>query len=348
MSRRAMMVSPGAGGGGAANGFYRTITIDHTKVGSSDSSNFPVLVSGTYAYLKTVGHGGKGQSAGGFDIRPYSDNTFTTLYKFELVAYDPTTGTIEMWVKVPSVSHSSDTTFVLAYGKSADTSDVSDKNNTWDANYKSVQHFPDGSTVSIADSTSNAISWTNSAAMTAGIGLIDGGWDMGAVNTNYELAVLSGTGLTDLTLSFWVKLGSVSGGPYGLCSWAGASQDGTPSILIQRDITTLKFYVDGSYREFSFTTLTTGVWYHIGITFASNTTWKFYKDGAVLSTYTGAYNQNKGNVFLGTGFNGQAGGVYDEFRVSTGLARSADYFLAMDNNYRTPSTFYALGVETGR
>jgi hypothetical protein len=38
----------------AAYSFNQAVTIDHTKVGSSDSTNFPFLFSGTYTYLKTA------------------------------------------------------------------------------------------------------------------------------------------------------------------------------------------------------------------------------------------------------------------------------------------------------
>jgi len=48
--------------------YSRSITIDHTKVPNTDQSNFPVLISGTYSYLKTLANGGNVQNANGYDI----------------------------------------------------------------------------------------------------------------------------------------------------------------------------------------------------------------------------------------------------------------------------------------
>src|ERR1017187_4552364 len=45
-----------------AYSFYRSITVDYTKTGSSDLSNFPVLVSISHATLKTVANGGHVQN----------------------------------------------------------------------------------------------------------------------------------------------------------------------------------------------------------------------------------------------------------------------------------------------
>jgi hypothetical protein len=45
-----------------AYSFKRTITVDHTQVGGTDSTNFPLAVAGTYADLKTVGNGGSVQN----------------------------------------------------------------------------------------------------------------------------------------------------------------------------------------------------------------------------------------------------------------------------------------------
>ena len=53
--------------------YRRTITIDHTKVPSTDQSNFPVLFSGTYSYLATTSNGGNVTSANGYDIIFTSD-----------------------------------------------------------------------------------------------------------------------------------------------------------------------------------------------------------------------------------------------------------------------------------
>jgi hypothetical protein len=74
---------------------YKTITIDPTKV-PSDQTDFPVLISGTYSYLKTVGNGGSVQNINGYDIILSSTATLdgSGILPFEVESYDATTGVI--------------------------------------------------------------------------------------------------------------------------------------------------------------------------------------------------------------------------------------------------------------
>src|SRR5712692_7482054 len=69
--------------------YERTITIDHTKVPNSDQTDFPVLVSGTYSYLATVGNGGKVQNANGYDIIVASEPSGNVRLDHEIESYDP-------------------------------------------------------------------------------------------------------------------------------------------------------------------------------------------------------------------------------------------------------------------
>ena len=87
------------------------ITINHALCGGSDSSDFPVLISGTYDYLATTAHGGKVRNSSGYDIIFTSDALGTNLLNWEIETYSPTDGKVNFWVKIPNVSHSADTTF---------------------------------------------------------------------------------------------------------------------------------------------------------------------------------------------------------------------------------------------
>src|SRR5262249_18698205 len=88
----------------------RSITIDHTKVPSTQS-NFTVLVSVTDPTLKTVANGGHVANPNGYDIGFYADSGGTTKLKWEVEKYNGTTGNLIAWVKIPSVSSSTDTVF---------------------------------------------------------------------------------------------------------------------------------------------------------------------------------------------------------------------------------------------
>jgi len=122
--------------------YWRRITIDHTKVPNTDLNNFPVLISGTYSYLATTGNGGNVTSSNGYDIIFTSDAAGTSTLPFEQESYNATTGAVIYWVKVPTVSHTTDTVIYLFYGNSGITTDQSNKTGVWDSNYKGVWHLP--------------------------------------------------------------------------------------------------------------------------------------------------------------------------------------------------------------
>ncbi len=128
------------------------MTIDHTKVPSTQS-NFTVLVSLTDPALKTIANGGHVANANGFDIGFYADSGGTIKLKWEVEKYDGTTGTLIAWVKIPSVSNTTDTVFYLMYGDSSINTNQSDPVNTWDTNFKAVYHFGNGTTLTATDST---------------------------------------------------------------------------------------------------------------------------------------------------------------------------------------------------
>src|SRR5580704_13963154 len=153
--------------------YRRAITIDHTKVPNTDQTSFPVLISGTYSYLATTGSGGNVTNANGYDIILTSDVSGTSNLSFERESYSSSTGQVNLWVKIPTLSHSSDTVIYMFYGNSSVTTDQSNKTGTWDANYLGVWHMSNGLTVNANDSTSNANNGTVSGT-TAVTGIIAG------------------------------------------------------------------------------------------------------------------------------------------------------------------------------
>src|SRR5437660_4509790 len=116
-------------------GYRRPITIDHTKVPNTDQSNFPVLLTGTYAYLATISNGGNVTSNNGYDIIFTSDAAGTTVLPYERESYNYFTGAVLFWVKAPTLSHTTDTVVYMFYGNGAVTTDQSNKTGVWDSNY---------------------------------------------------------------------------------------------------------------------------------------------------------------------------------------------------------------------
>ena len=99
-----------------SNGYKhrKLITIDHTKVGSF-TGYYRVLLNHTDAALKTVANGGYVHKNPLLDIR-FEDTSGVKL-AHEIVNYVATTGQIEAYVKLDSVSSVSDTTFWMYFGK---------------------------------------------------------------------------------------------------------------------------------------------------------------------------------------------------------------------------------------
>ncbi|MBX4181604.1 DUF2341 domain-containing protein [Candidatus Parcubacteria bacterium] len=130
--------------------YRKKITIDHTKV-SGDLTDFPVLVSTTDTDLKDTDNGGYVAQADGGDF-VFTSSDGTTALSYELQDYDNTTGELNAWVKVPSLSSTSDTNVYLYYGNATVTNGES-PSNVWDTNFQMVQHVD--SAGSMQDSTSN-------------------------------------------------------------------------------------------------------------------------------------------------------------------------------------------------
>jgi hypothetical protein len=347
----------------AGYSFSRTITIDHTKVPNTNQSNFPVLISGTYSYLATVANGGKvqnttTQTGGGAsitvpaDLAYTSDSGCTTKLNWEFETYSATTGAVNIFVKVASVSTTVDTVFYECYGDVGVTTWQGNVNGTWDANFKTVNHLPDGTTLTAKDSTSNANDGTINS-VTATTGQIDGAGSFdGATGHQIDLGASASLNIpgTTMTVELWEKRGtSSSTGP-----WFGNRQSGTGngmSIGVGTNAATvnqldlLKYGVveitmngvpgDTSLHQLAVTISSTGV--------------VFYVDGASASTSsdTGSINDNgNANAFIGFDVNGNYfTGNIDELRVSN-IVRSADWIATEFNNENSPSTFYTVGSET--
>ena len=134
------------------NTCQRQMTVNHTLVPSTQS-NFTVVVNVTDVALKTIANGGHVANANGYDIGFYADSGGSTKLKWEVEKYDGTVGNLIAWVKIPSVSSTTDTSFYMFYGDPSITTDQSDPVNTWDSNFKAVYHFGNGTTLSATDST---------------------------------------------------------------------------------------------------------------------------------------------------------------------------------------------------
>jgi hypothetical protein len=341
---------------------YRTITIDHTKVPNTDQSNFPVYFSLSHADLKTIANGGKVQSASGFDIVFYSDAALTTKldYEIELNSYSASGGTIQGHVRIPSVSHTTDTVFYVAYGDASITTSQENKTGVWDSNFKGVYHLPNGSSLTANDSTSNANNGTITGAA-AVAGKVDGGASFNGSTDKIDFGNITAlNGVAALTLELWINPASLSSGLQDILrKFDGASagwgiETGTGTV---GELTGLLVWAEnGNASSYAYTAgggiLTTATWYHVVCVYDgsqstdANKLKLFVNSAQKTLTFAAAIPSTVGSpsnaviaAFHGSNaFNGSM----DEIRLSI-VARSADWISSSYNNQNSPGTFITLG-----
>lgn len=135
--------------------YVRAITIDHTKVPNTDLTSFPFLFTTTDTALATSANGGHVLNANGYDIIFTSDAAGTQLLDYEVESYNAATGQIVAWVRIPTLSHSTDTVIYLLYGNSSVTASQQNTKSVWDSNYGGVFHISGTGTTLAAD-----LSWS--------------------------------------------------------------------------------------------------------------------------------------------------------------------------------------------
>lgn len=362
-----LSISCFAGTCGTGYSFYRTVTIDHTKVPTADQSNYPMGFITTQTYFKVAGSGGKLQSSSGFDLIfcdavPPTGNQLS----HEIEKYVSTTGEVEYWVKVGSISHTVDTVFYVVYGKSG-ASDTQSVNAVWSNSYTEVYHLSATTgTPGINDSTSTGNNLTNNSG-TNTTGQIDGAIGLASASSAYLKGSAITTG-TQLTVEAFIYLTANTGFPM-VASTMDFSGSGTGGW-------NLRVGTGSGGQNFMFATNVSGggatqCWYNTTNTMSLNTMHQMV--GTINGgTFTLGGYFDGGNVPSG----GQAGttcplnastfpltvgaacltsgcaspvdfwngGWLDELRISN-VVRAASWVTMEWNNLNSPSTFFSLGAE---
>ena len=320
----------------------KAITIDATKVGSTGAphTNFPVLIN-----LTSDSSLAARAQADGDDIL-FTSSDGTTKLSHEIEKYGSSTGELVAWVKVPSLSSSSNTVLYMYYGNDAAASQQ-DATNVWDSNYKGVYHLKETSGTTLNDSTSN----TNIGTATNGAALNQTGQINVAISldgTDDYIEALDSPSLSptlNLTISAWFKATSFPGGDawivgkydpkaYGLWTTTdnGPRQVG---VITNAD----------APRRYSATTIVTGQWYYVVGVFTESTSLNLYLNDALDNGVTaGAITTiNDTTAPLDIGRRSAVGGFWtgqiDEVRISNSV-RSAGWGLPLSTTTRAPGHAY--------
>ena len=200
------------------------IDIDYTKIDAA-LSNFPVLI-----HLSTSSGINSDDVSAVFDeltsdgnrkkIAVTESNGTSQCY-VEIERWDDANEAAWLWVKVPTVSQSADTTIYLYYDSSQadNTTYVGDVNdavsaNVWDSNFLFVLHLNEDPTGTIYDSTGNSYDFASTGSMVGG-DLQDGpiGKAIHFDGSDDALQRTAGTpnvqGDSEITLECWFNLDTV-------------------------------------------------------------------------------------------------------------------------------------------
>ena len=259
--------------------------------------------------------------------------------------YDGTTGNLIAWVKIPSVSSSTDSVFDLMYGDSTINTDQSDPLNSWESNFKGVYHLGDGSTVVGTDSTGQAAG-TKNGTLTAGAGEING--DIAGMSGNSANYVsLADPSLfpitTSWTISAWLK--PVAGNHVAVF-WGGSSNNG-PHIGMNYPIFNSWRVAFGGTSCDGGSLDTSNLHVLVGTFDGSNL--RLYKNGSLVGGPTAASPATSitSEALIGRGALGNSpwSGDIDEVRIAA-TARSAGWITTEYNNQNSPGTFITMGSES--
>jgi hypothetical protein len=330
-------------------------------------SNFPVLLTkDTLPSEMFTSAGSYPALEGGGAIRFSSDSIGANRLACEIVAFSLDDGTdeAEIWVDVPSVSSSTDTSIWIWYSKSGESQPAEDaaygKHATWDSNYICVQHLqedPSGSAPQAIDSTSNNHDGTANSLVSGD--LVTGAFENGTRGKSWtfdgsnEYCALSSSSVFDAlsagaTIAAWAKF-DAAGDEHGI--W-GAGDSGTDRIYLKAETNSGYFRlfndIDNAGNGDNGGTPSVGTWHHTAVT-VDATTWQGFIDGS-LTTINEDMGNNFSNLdavspfFIGCQINNGGNpanaieGPMDEYRVSD-IARSANWIATCYNNQDVPSTF---------
>jgi hypothetical protein len=355
-------------------GYRATFTVAANQVPSAQT-NFPALISGTFADFAASGNGGRifntcTQTVGNNSTSVPCDLIFTSdaagimPLSWEFETYNAATGAANIWVNVPSIGNG--TVIYAWYGQPSVTTLQTTPTAAWSSSFEAVYHLkenPAGTAPQMNDSTGNADHATMNGAAQANqqqAGQIDGSinfegntWAGPANPPNFSFE------RTDsFSISGWFKMASNSSGT--LLSKLGANTSlgwaflqftsgSGPSVALGL------FGGSGNQALAETPALTTGVWHNIVVTYSGTSTvagMQIYVDG-VRQTLTSLGNNLTASIVnaIIPAINGRGGGAtmstdsMDELRVSAkGVVFSPAWVTATYNNQKNPGAFFTVAT----
>ena len=323
--------------------YKRDITIDASKVVGSDQANFPILVDITLdpTHIKT---------STGHDVM-FTDSS-DTLLKFDLEAYDHSTGRWQGWVKIPQLSHTVDTQIHVYYGNPNLTRNRSSVK-TWDE-YGGVWSFNEtsGGSGAFKDRTAHANNMSSvGSQLTYGVP----GKITKALSRNGSTAELS-RAITDkdmdnpagdLMVMAWVKTNSDSQNGNAQLIWENAGRFRFYSTG-NANWTWRNYQTSGTLAPLTGSTLS-GNWQYVADRISAADAGSFaYLDGAQVnssSTVSSYIGTNSQVAVLSSGTASQGADAAISHLMIINGDKGEGWIKTSYNNQNNPSDFLSLGAE---
>ncbi|MHA2294347.1 MAG: DUF2341 domain-containing protein, partial [Candidatus Hodarchaeales archaeon] len=336
--------------------YRKNVTIDSGKV-SSDLTDFPVLINLFDPDL----HDKQEVQENGADIL-FADSSGVQL-DHEIEFFDKNSNSshahLVAWVRIPSLSSSSDTIISMYFGNPSIKSQ-GNPSGVWDENYLSVWHLNEEGNETRYDSTSNNNDGTpfNYEGDEAVLGKIGGSDKLDGLDDYIEINK-SGSikGLSQVTFEGWINIDILNGDDQNI--YIETIQD-SGSVRFIVHVTTsneLRFAgrapdsdsvsLWGFINDFE-QLLTTDTWFHVVAVFDSvNDIHHLYLNGVEYNTSVSEPALDNVDPLTPPSLGGLEGadlfnGTIDEFRIST-TSRSLDWITTEYENQNNPDTFYTVG-----
>jgi Concanavalin A-like lectin/glucanases superfamily/Domain of unknown function (DUF2341) len=328
--------------------YHKPITIDHAQVAGGPHVGFPVLIR-LAADPDLAAHA----RPDGFDIAFTAADGAALPYERE--RYDPATGALVAWVRVPVLDRTADTVLELVFGDPG-AADQQDPGGVWDASYEAVWHGAD-----TLDSTAHHNDGIAMAGLATGPGFVgtglvfDGADDYLDVPASTSLDGAAAVG----TFSLWIRWTQPARGTYQMVM-SSSNRFVTPrdgfEWANQAGGQHYFYPWGGDETAFDYVDVppfTAGTWQYLAVTFEYAThTLLIYLDATPLSTThdgeTGWAQIARPDDWLWGGNPAMSSfdyflGDMDEIRVASVL-RPIGWLETEYANQRMASTFYTVGA----
>ncbi len=324
------------------------IIIHETMIpGTEPLIDFPMLFSYTDTLLKSTANGGYVSFSDGRDLR-FTGPDRLSLLDYEFEYYNPVTGTLVAWVRIPLLPATADSEVFLYFGD-PEGSPGWNGSGVWSNQYTAVWHMnddPSATAPQISDATSFMNHGTTGGTMVENDlveGKISGGIDFDGVD-DYATMPVNGFNTDSGTVEMWINLDSI---PQSTSDYFFAHRQEDPIS----DRVYLRVWNTGTwgtgmgdtYDLVRGSTLGIASWHHLSLIWNETQVWGFLDGAQDFGPVSYAALDTIREIFIMTWMpsSESANGSLDELRVSS-VPRDSGWIVASFRNQNQPGLFYLV------